>query len=445
MAGVFRAYDIRGKVGSEINVFFANDLGKAFATLYPGEIVIGYDVRKESPELAKAFAEGVISTGSKVIDIGFASTPLVAFATRFFCYDAGVSVTASHLSSEYAGFKFYDENAVAISYERGMRKIEETFHKQNFAVGKGTKIKREVINEYIRYIFYKLKIARDDFAVAIDCMRGVMGLIAPVCLREVCEELKKLRCDASGEFDGAPDPSEAENLEVLKDAVKENGLEVGFAYDGDGDRLAVIDDRGEVVPPTIVFALLIENELGSDGKGKKVVVDVLTSDVIIESIEKAGAIPILCRVGTTYIMEKMFHEGATLGGELSGHYYFRQVFGLDDALFASLKLLEFLSRKKQRLSELRKRIKLPFLKKERVPVKKGEKHKFVEKLKERFEKLGYEMETIDGIKLRVRDGWICVRASNTEEKITIVYEGKTKSVFKKLENLANEIKSEIPQ
>ena len=454
MTGIFRAYDIRGRYGDEINETTAYNIGRAFATCLaseterrPKDVVVGRDVRNSSASLADSLIKGLTECNCNVIDAGMVSTPIVAFATRFFCYDAGIAVTASHLGREYNGFKFFDEHGVAISYEAGINEIEKNFVSNNYVASmyKGIVTKRNVVENYYSFIKSKLNLVKTDISVAIDAIHGVMGLIAPPLLSDFCEVTETLRCDASGNFpEAGPDPSRLENLEMLKERVTESKCDVGFAYDGDGDRLAVVDEKGEVVSPTKIFALLIEHELKSHEEGK-IVFDFVTSDAIKEWINQQGGVPLVCRVGHTYITRKLIEERAVIAGELSGHYYFKDMFGIDDALFASLKILEILQTRNEKLSKLCKNIPEYPMETINITVKEEKKFSFVEELRREFEERGYKCETLDGIKVHVDDGWLVIRPSNTENKIRIVYEAKSKHSFERLKEMAREIVIRAPK
>ncbi len=448
MAGIFKAYDIRGEVGKDLDETIAFRLGRAFATFLgeKREVVVGRDVRKHSPSLSRAFAKGLLSSGCNVIDVGVVSTPVVAFATRYFGYDAGVAVTASHLPAQFNGFKFFDENANAISYESGIREVERLYNQGSFLEGKGSETSRaDVLREYEAFLSSKLRFGEREFSVAIDCMHGVMGLIAPKILRNFTSSVYEIRCDASGNFtEHEPDPSKREHLALLASEVKERGCDLGLAFDGDGDRLAVVDENGHVVTPTRVFSLLLENEL-REREGSKVVVDFVSSLRILELIRELGGEPVICRVGHTYITRKLLESGATIAGELSGHYYYRELFGLDDALFAALKLLEYFSHTNKPLSKLVAKYEEYPMESIRVPIREELKFKFVEDLKRKFQEMGYQIDTLDGVKVVLSDGWLCVRPSNTEAKIAIVYEAKDRATFERLKNLAEEIISSIPR
>jgi len=448
MAGIFRAYDVRGEVGKELDENVAFKLGRAFATFLGGkkEVVVGRDVRKHSPLLSKSFVDGLLSSGCDVVNIGVTSTPVVAFATRYFGYDAGVVVTASHLPAHFNGFKFFDENANAISYESGIGEIEKIYTRGSFIEGKGREISRtDVLREYEAFLSSKLRFGEREFSVAVDCMHGVMGLIAPNVLRNFASSVEEVRCDASGDFvEHEPDPSKQEHLALLMSEVKEKECDLGLAFDGDGDRLAVVDENGNVITPTRVFSLLLENELRKR-EGAKVVVDFVSSLRIFELIRELGGEPVICRVGHTYITRKLLECNAIMAGELSGHYYYRELFGLDDALFAALKLLEYFSHSSQPLSKLVAKYEEYPMESLRVPIREDLKFKFVEDLKRKFEEMGYELDTLDGVKVVLPDGWLCVRPSNTEAKIAIVYEARNHATFERLKRLADEIVSSIPR
>ncbi len=430
MTGIFKAYDIRGIYPAELNEQVAEQIGKAFGTLKQGTVVVGCDVRESSPALKQVLVKGLISAGSDVIDIGRVTTPMAVFATAIYG-NAGVIVTASHNPPQYNGLKFFDRGGVPISYEAGLADVEKLVHQKSFALGNGTVEEKNIEQEYKNFLLSKLTHNAKKARVIIDCFNGSGSKVAPEVLRAAGYEVVEIRCAFNGNYPSiGPDPSNEENLALLKQKVVEHKADIGFAYDGDGDRLAVVDSDGNVVASKVIFALLVE----AIPTGSKVVYDILTSDMVVDVIRRNSSIPVVCRTGHTYITRKLLEEGAALAGEMSGHFYFKETFGADDALFASLKVLECLITKGIKLQNYAARLPKHFSDDKRIVIKPEEKWNFVDKLKDEFSK-SYKIDTLDGVKVFFDKGWAVFRPSNTEPKISIAYESSDAQEFEKIKKI----------
>jgi phosphomannomutase/phosphoglucomutase len=441
---VFRAYDIRGIYPKEINEEFALKIGKAFGTFNPGKIVVGRDCRLSSPSLKEKVIEGLISTGCEVIDIGVVHTPLVIFSVAYYNFDGGIQITASHNPKEWNGFLFYGKNGVPISYEKGINKIKDLFFSENFKIGKGRVVTKDVIDDYKRFIFERIKLKTPlRLKVVIDAGNGVVGPIILPIFKTLGINVVELFCEPDGNFPNRePEPTK-ENLGELVRKVKEVEADLGLAFDGDGDRLVAVDEKGNILTPAQLFGILIKAYL--KGKGEKVVHDALTSSAIDELIQHYKGMPVTCRVGHVYLQEKLLSENAVLGGEVSGHYFFKEIFGADDAVFASLRLIEHLINSGKKLSECYAEVPHYFFDTVRVKIVEEKKFEFIEKLKEEFKSKGYKIDTLDGVKVILPWGWALFRPSNTEPKIVISYEAKTEENFKKIKIFVNDIVEKIPK
>jgi len=443
---IFKPYDVRGIYPEEINEEIAFKIGAAFGTYVKGKIVVGHDSRLSSPSLKKALVKGLISTGANVIDIGLTTTPIVTFATRYLNCEGGVMVSASHNPKNYNGFKFYGKNGLPIGMGYGLEKIKEIFESNSFLKGKGKVIKRRILKPYSKFLLSQIKIEKAvKMKVVVDCGNGSAGIIYPKILKKIGLKVHEICCEPNGNFPNhEPDPSKEENLEDLKEKVVKINADMGFAYDGDGDRLVVIDKNGKVVNSAVIFSILIKSAL-EKSPGGKIIYTVVDSRAIEEMIRKNNGIPVACRVGHTFISQKMNEENAILAGEISGHYYFKEMFGCDDALFATLKLIEYLVNSGKDLEYFDKALPKYLSKRLRYPIEESEKVSFVENLKEEFLRKKYRIDTTDGVKVIFEDAWLLVRASNTEPLIVIVYEGVNKEAFEKMESLAEEIVKKIPK
>ncbi len=436
---VFRAYDIRGIYPSEIDEQFAFRLGQAFGTFSNGSVVVGHDVRNGSKSLSENFINGLISTGCKVVDIGLVTTPIIIFSTGFYKFGAGVIVTASHNPKEYNGFKLYGKGAMPISFESGVKDILEIFESGEFLQGDGSLEKRNILDDYTTHLIGNIQIKNPTkLKIVIDAGNGPAGIIYPDIFKKIGVNLIGLFTDPDGNFPNRdPDPSKESSLIALKEKVLETKADLGFAYDIDADRMAVVDEKGNVVQTKNVFAMLIKQTLSKNPKGK-VIFDVLSSKLIGDTIQANEGLPIICRVGHTYITQKFNEEDAILGGELSGHYYFKENFGGEDSLLASLKLIEFLTQNNKKLSGAANEFPQYFLEEVRLTVPDDKKFQMIEKMKKYAISDGFNLDFTDGLKIFFNDGWAAFRCSNTAPQIVIAYEGINQESFQRIKNFAND-------
>ncbi len=444
---IFRAYDIRGIYPNEVNEEIAFKIGKAFGTLNPRKIAVGCDVRLSSPSIKENLIKGILSTGSDVVDVGFTSTPMIIFATMHLKCDGGINVTASHNPKEYNGFKIFTKGSIPMSYETGIHKIEELVNNEKFNVGNGFVEKKDIFDDYSQYILSKVNFENKKMRIVVDCGNSVAGKINTEILRRAGFEIIELFCKPDGNFPNhIPDPMEPENIEDIKKKVVETGADIGFAYDGDNDRLGVIDRNGKEITPNDITIILAKHALDKT-PGGKIVVNIALSMSVSDSIKKHGGIPIDCKVGHTYITEKMVEEDAIFAGELSGHYFFKEFFNGDDAILASLKLLEFLINNDANLKKESDQIPRYFSKVAEnivIPIREELKEPFMEKLKVDLIKEGYKINDLDGVKILFDNGWALFRPSNTTPLIRYGFEARTKEEFEKIRKLVEEIKSSVP-
>jgi phosphomannomutase/phosphoglucomutase len=441
---VFRAYDIRGIYPNEINEEFAKKIGKAFGTFIGKnkKIVIGSDCRLSSPSLKQNLIEGLTSTGITVIDIGIVPTPLVIFTVAYYGFDGGVQVTASHNPKEYNGFLFYGKKGIPIGQNNGLLKIKEIFEKGKFITGNGSVTKKNIFTDYKKFVLEKVDIKSSKLKVVVDAGNGVAGIVVPKILKEVGVEVFELFCELDGNFPNREPEPTPENLGTLRKKVLEINADLGLAYDGDCDRLVAIDEKGNILQPAELFGIFIKSYL--EKGGKKVVHDALTSAAVDELIKKYNGLPIACRVGHVFIHSKLLEEEAVIGGEVSGHYFFKEMFGADDVIFATLKLIEYLTKSGKKLSQCYEKLSYPY-ETFRIKTLEERKFEFIEKLKEKFEKSGYKVDCLDGVKVIFDDGWALFRASQTEPKISIAFEAKDKESFEKIKNFVEKIVKTIPK
>lgn len=428
---IFRAYDIRGVYPGQLSRELAERIGKAFAAFLGKEsprIAVGMDARNSGPELKEAVIRGLVSAGARVLDIGLVPTPMVYFAVAHKGLDGGIMVTASHNPPEYNGMKFCIKGGVSIGWDEGLEKVKELAEKGEFREGKGSAEKVSLDEEYVKFCLGKARPGK-KMKVVIDCGNGSAGRVARRLLETAGVDVVGLYCEPDGNFPNhQPDPLKKENLKDLQEKVRESGADIGIAYDGDGDRMGVVDEKGGIVESSKVFSMFIEDALRAE-PGAKIVYEVLVSDIIPETIEKLGGEKVLSKVGHTYIQDAMVKKGCRLGGENSGHYFFRENFSYDDGVYASLK---FLSLIKGKVSE--QAGKFPaYMESRQYRPKCPDSRKFrvVEELKERLEKK-YKVIGLDGVKAVLDDGWFIVRASNTAPELVVRWEAKTREAFQRI-------------
>jgi len=440
---IFRAYDVRGIYPTEVNEEVALKIGKAFGSFNPGKIVVGDELRLSSPSLKKELIKGLLSAGATVIDIGTVTSPIVMFAIRHLKCDGGINVTASHNPKEYNGFKFYYKGGIPIDFETGLIKIQDILEKEKFSEGKGKLIKKDIMKDYSDFILSMIKLKTPvKMKIVVDAGNGSIGRIYPKIFKRLGLDVYELFCEPDGNFPNhEPNPSKIENLSQLQEKVLELRADLGFAYDGDGDRLAVVDKNGGIVYVGVIFSILINNALKKE-PGSKIIYTVLDSKAIDDVIREEGGIPVVSRVGHTYITQKMVDEGAVVAGELSGHYFFKETFGADDALFASLKVIETLVNSNKKISDFADKFPKYFSQVSeglRISIKEIEKFNFIEKLKDDFKSRGFNLDTTDGVKILFDDGWALFRPSNTEPIISISYEAENKASFERIKNFVDDI------
>jgi phosphomannomutase len=352
---IVKAYDVRGVVPDELNADVAEALGRAAAVELHGEaVVVGHDMRPSSPHLADAFMAGVRAQGVDTIDLGLASTDLLYYASGRLGVP-GAMWTASHNPAQYNGLKLCRAGAEPVSLESGLTEIRDRAQSANFPPAQATGSHREVdlIGEYADHVrsFVDIGVLR-PLKVAIDAGNGMGGLVVPRVFEGLPFEVVALYFELDGNFPNHPaNPIEPENLVDLQRVVRDEGCDVGLAFDGDADRMFCVDERGEPVSPSLVTAVIAATILERN-PGATVLYNLITSRVVPETIEANGGHPVRTRVGHSFIKSVMKDTGAVFAGEHSGHYYFRENFRADSGLIAAVILLEALSDSGGTLSQL---------------------------------------------------------------------------------------------
>lgn len=434
---IFRAYDIRGVYPKDIDEEVAFKIGQSFVYFLRKttkkenlNIAIGRDNRISSPVLHKAIIEGIINSGANAIDIGFSTSPMLYFSVAHYGFDGGVEISASHNPKDYNGFKLVREKAVPISEETGLREIKEILLKNEFSKNKkGKFFKKEVLEDYVNFILKDLSVKEmKSFRVIIDTANAVSGIIIPEISKKISCKIYHLFPELDGNFPNhSPDPLIKENLKELQEEMKNKKADLGVAFDGDGDRIIFMDEKGMVIPADLVFAMILDLIL-RDKKGEKVLYDLRSSNIVKETIENADGVPIMGRVGHSFIKERMRKENILLAGELSGHYYFKENYFFESPFFILFKVIEVMSESKKHFSELIRTYQKYFHSGE-INFKVEDKDKKIKELENYFR--AGEVSHLDGIRIDFQDWWFNVRPSNTEPLLRLVVEAKTEELMKK--------------
>jgi len=422
---IFRAYDIRGVVDETLNAetvrLIGCSLGTEMQLLGCQVAAIGRDGRKSSPELTEALAEGLISTGCDVVDIGMVPTPVLYRAATRISGGTGFQVTGSHNPSCYNGIKMMI-NRETLAGER-IQAIKNRLLNRKFSCGQGQRSGMNVHRDYIASILGDIRLKK-SFKIVLDCGNGVAGTIAPEVFRNMGLEVIELYCEVDGDFPNHhPDPSVPENLGDLINIVRESGADLGFAFDGDGDRLGVVSSSGQIIWPDRQMVLFSESVL-RERPGAQIVYDVKCSQILAKSILGAGGVPIMWKTGHSFMKEKLKETGAPLAGEMSGHIFFNDRWdGFDDGIYAAARLCELLNEKdespRQVFEAIPDTVNTPEL---RIDMKEGEPLQVVEALVQSVDFRNVEVSLIDGLRVDFEDGFGLVRSSNTTPSINMRFE-----------------------
>jgi len=425
---IFRAYDVRGKVGRDITPEVFAEVGRAYSTLVKRRggrtIALGMDNRASSAALKESFGAGVLSTGVDVVDIGVNHTPLLYFATAHWKLDGGATVTGSHNPVSDNGVKMVHAGAAPLT-EDEIQALLAGIKSGDFERGSGQLTRRDPREEYFQAITERVRLAR-PLRVVVDAGNGIAGSFAPELLRRLGCQVVELYCESDGTFPNhLPDPEMEENTLDLVRKVLEERADVGIAYDGDADRVGVIDERGRRHEADLILALLARDLLARH-PGAQVLFDVKCSQVLVDEVEAHGGRPVMWKTGHSHLKRKMREDGILLGGEVSGHMFFAENwYGVDDGILASCKVLELLARNpapaSSHFDSLPHLHNTPELK---APCADDRKFDVVRELAQEF-KSRHDTIDIDGARILFPDGWGLVRASNTNPYLTLRFEGRT--------------------
>jgi phosphomannomutase/phosphoglucomutase len=439
-AHIFREYDIRGLVDKDLTEEVALLLGKGLGTMLRRTggktIALGRDCRESSDRFRDSMVEGLTSTGTSVVDIGVVPTPLTYFAANTLPNVHGLAmITGSHNPKEYNGFKLgIGKSTFHGSDIQELRKIIE---KGAFEKGRGEVTQHDIITPYIDYVSSTVKVGRKGMKIVVDAGNGVGGAIGVPLFKKMGFNVIDQFCDMDANFPNHhPDPTVVENMEALIARVKKEKAEVGIAYDGDADRLGVVDDQGNILWGDQLM-ILFSRKLLEENPGATIVGEVKCSMTLYDDIRAKGGKPIMWKAGHSLIKAKMKETGALLAGEMSGHIFWaNRYYGFDDGVYSSARLLEILTHSPKPLSQLLADVPKTFASPEiRVDVPEERKFEIVKKATEHFRKAGYQIVDVDGVRVTFPDGWGLIRASNTQPILVLRFEAITEPRLKEIQKL----------
>lgn len=436
---IFRAYDIRGRVGEELDAQTVRLIGCAIGSEAQdrgiSRLAVGRDGRLSSPELSSALADGLISTGLALVDVGCVPTPLLYYAACTHCGGSGIMLTGSHNPPQYNGIKIMLGGETL--FGDAIQALYQRIAASQFITGEGRLEPFPVIDEYIARLSTTVSLSR-PLKVVVDGGNGVAGLVVPGLLRQMGCQVEELFCEVDGSFPHHhPDPNQPENLQPLRDAVVSGGADIGLAFDGDADRLGVVSCRGEIIWPDRLL-MLFARDLLSRHPGAEVIYDIKCSRNLERVIAEAGGKPQMWRTGHSLLKARMQERGALLAGEMSGHLFLKEGwFGFDDALYAAAKLLELMAQDQRGAAalfdELPDMLNTPEL---HVEMADDDAHAFVERLQHHCDVFAdARLTTIDGLRADYDDGWGLVRASNTTPTLVLRFEAQNESALRRIENV----------
>jgi phosphomannomutase/phosphoglucomutase len=429
---IFRAYDIRGIVETALTPDAVTQIGQAFATEArargQGAVVIGRDGRLSSPDLARALSNGLRAGGCDVIDIGMVPTPVLYYATHKLKTGTGIMVTGSHNPPQYNGLKMMIAGNTFFGDD-----IKSLYHRiidDDVGSGDGDYQQQDLIPDYIETITSDIQLAR-PLNIAVDCGNGVAGVLAVELFSRLGCEITPLYCNVDGTFPNHhPDPSKPENLDDIKQAIADKSLDLGLAFDGDGDRVGIVDDQQNIIWADRQMMLYAADVLERK-PGAQIIFDIKSSSNLEHFIEQHGGEPLMWKTGHSFIKAKMKETGAELAGEMSGHIFFKERwFGFDDGLYSAARMLEILSKHNQSSSEvfaeLPDSINTPEL---QIMFEEGEHYKFMERFKQNADFGEADIITIDGMRINFTDGWGLIRPSNTTPCLVLRFEAQSQAAL----------------
>ena len=440
---IFREYDIRGIVGKDLSDDFVEFLGRGIGTYFrkrgKKEVALGRDARLSSPAYAEAISRGLLSTGCSVVDYGMVPTPLIYFAVFHKKKEASVMITGSHNPPEYNGFKMMagEETLYGATIQEIYRLLKDNSIIQDRG---GSRTTDEVVGDYIDYVTKDIRLEK-KLKVVLDAGNGTGGFVAVPIFRKLGAEVVELFCEPDGRFPNHhPDPTLPEAMERLVETVRGTGADFGVGYDGDADRIGVVDDRGNLLWGDILMIAFCRDILPAH-PGAAVISEVKASKLLYDEIRRLGGRGIMWKTGHSLIKQKIKEEKALLAGEMSGHIFFAdRYFGFDDAIYASARLAELLSRSGEKLSAMLSDLPKTFSTPEiRIYASDEVKFRIVDEVRRKLAQK-YPVNDIDGLRVSYPRGWALVRASNTQAALVLRYEAET---AEDLEDIRREVGGEL--
>jgi phosphomannomutase/phosphoglucomutase len=447
---IFREYDIRGVVGSDLTPSLAEKIGRAYGEMVKAakgrRVAVGRDVRTSSPDLHAGLLRGLVSTGTEVLDVGICPTPLLYFSLFRFPVDGGVMITGSHNPAEYNGFKLcIGKEALYGDGIQAIRKRVEAMGDEFAPAPAESPQESPVIPLYQEYLREQFRgLSGSGVKVVLDSGNGTAGLVAPPIFRSLGCEVVELYSEPDGHFPNHhPDPTVAENLEDLIRTVKREGAAFGVGYDGDADRIGVVDDRGNILWGDQLM-VIFSRDILMERPGATIISEVKASQLLFDDIRRQGGRAVMWRTGHSLIKAKLKEEGAALAGEMSGHLFFAdRYFGFDDAIYASVRLLDLVIRSRKPLSDFLSDLPPSYATPEiRVDCPDSEKFGVVLELKENLKRIEktvsdpdlriLDVITIDGVRVVFEGGWGLVRASNTQPVLVLRFEAVSPEMLSKI-------------
>ncbi len=434
---IFKAYDIRGIIGKTLDADVAHLIGLAFgsAALAKGEqsVVIGRDGRLSGPSLITALAQGLQAAGVNVIDLGVVATPMVYFGTHVLGATSGIMVTGSHNPPDYNGFKMV--LAGEAIYGEAIQALYQRIVAKDFETGSGSYRSHDITAAYLERVVSDVKLTR-PMKIAIDCGNGVAGAFAGDMYRAMGCEVTELFCEVDGNFPNHhPDPAHPENLQDLIRCVQNGDAEIGLAFDGDGDRLGVVTKDGQIIYPDRQLMLFAEDVL-TRNPGALILYDVKCTRHISSWVKARGGVPLMWKTGHSLVKAKLRETGSPLGGEMSGHIFFKdRWYGFDDGMYAGARLLEILSRVKDLTATLNNLPQSPSTPELQLQLSEGENFAIIEQMQKNVDFPGAEqIITIDGLRVEYPDGFGLARSSNTTPVIVMRFEAENPIALARIQN-----------
>jgi phosphomannomutase/phosphoglucomutase len=447
---MFREYDIRGRVtDDELNPASGELIGKAYGTFlakrHIDDVVVGYDCRLGSEPVKNGFVKGLRSTGRNIVEIGLCLTPMMYWSQYYFKFKGGAMITGSHNPKDWTGFKLASGFSYTLIGEE-IREILSYIEKEEFVRGEGKVREESITDAYIADVAGRVKMKR-PLRVVVDAGNGTAGAFGPPALRKAGIEVIEQFCDLNPEFPNHhPDPAEPAFVESMGKRVRDEGADLGVGFDGDGDRVGVVDEQGNVIWPDRLMILLSRQVLEKE-PGAKIIFDVKSSQALEEDIAAHGGKPIMWKTGHSHIKAKLHEEKAQLAGEMSGHIFFvENYYGFDDGVYAGLRLLEYISGENKPLSQIIAEtpyyISTPTI---NVACADDKKYGVVEKLTAEFKRDFDRVIDINGARVVFDDGWGLVRASSNLPILVLRFEAKTQERLEELEALFKKYMDKYPE